>query len=74
MPKGSDAMMGADATGNHGMSEGCGRVPIYWDSPEAAKLFGFDYANGADVFQGIEKQIDLLAEVSKSHDGYKKNC
>jgi hypothetical protein len=72
MPEGSNGMMGVDATGNHGMSERCGSIPIYWDLPEAAKLFGFNYANGNDVFQGIEKQIGFLAKVSKSHDGHKK--
>jgi hypothetical protein len=34
---------------------GLDNLPIYWESPEAAKLFGFDYKNGDgdDVFDGL---------------------
>jgi hypothetical protein len=72
MPEGGDETMGGGATGNDARRRRCGSVPIYWDSPEAAKLFGFCYENGDNVFQGIEKQIVLLAKVLKSNDGYKK--
>ena len=72
MPEGGDETMVGGTTNIDARRGGCGSVPIYWDSPEASKLFGFCYENGDNVFQGIEKQIDLLAEVMKSHDGYKK--
>ncbi len=32
-------------------------LPIYWESPEAAKLFGFDYKNGDDVFDGLTVRV-----------------
>ena len=72
MPEGGDETMVGGATSINARRGGCGSVPIYWDLPEASKLFGFCYKNGDNVFQGIEKQIDLLAEGLKSHDGYKK--
>ncbi len=46
MPEGGDETMGGGATGNDAWRGKCGSVPIYWDSPEAAKLFGFCYENG----------------------------
>ena len=65
MPEGGEETMGGGATGYDARRGICGSIPIYWDSPEAAKLFGFCYENGDNVFQGIEKQIVLLAEVLK---------
>ncbi len=35
-------------------------LPIYWESPEAAKLFGFDYKNGDDVFDGLTARVKYL--------------
>ena len=34
-------------------------LPIYWESPEAAKLFGFDYKDGEgdDVFDGLTVRV-----------------
>jgi hypothetical protein len=46
MPEGGDEMMGGGATGNDAWRGRCGSVPIYWDLPEAAKLFGFCNENG----------------------------
>ena len=31
-------------------------IPLYWQSPEAALLFGFD--EGADVYNGLEQLIE----------------
>jgi hypothetical protein len=49
-------------------------LPIYWESPEAAKLFGFDYKNGDgdDVFNGLTARVNILTEVLRSSDGYKR--
>ncbi len=48
-------------------------LPIYWESPEAAKLFGFDYKDGEgdDVFDGLTSRVKILTEVLRSADGYK---
>jgi hypothetical protein len=45
--------------------------PLYWDSPEAAKLFGFSYQDGDDVHKGVQDIITLLTRAQQSHDGYK---
>jgi hypothetical protein len=47
-------------------------VPSYWDSPEAAKLFGFSYKNGDDVYTGLQEIVELLSYTQQSHDGYKR--
>ncbi len=47
-------------------------VPSYWDSPEAAKLFGFSYKNGDDVYTGLQEIVKLLSYTQQSHDGYKQ--
>jgi hypothetical protein len=46
-------------------------VPSYWDSPKAAKLFGFSYKNGDDVYTGLQEIVELLSYTQQSHDGYK---
>ena len=63
MPEGGEETMGGGATGNDARRGICGSVPIYWDSPEAAKVFGFCYENGDNVFQGIEKQLSCLPRI-----------
>jgi hypothetical protein len=45
--------------------------PLYWDSPEAAKLFGFSYQDGHDVHKGVQDIVTSLTRVQQSHDGYK---
>ena len=47
-------------------------LPLFWDSPEAAKLFGFSYNNGDDVYGRLKDRIHLLSEVQRSEDGYKR--
>jgi len=49
-------------------------LPSYWDSPEAAKLFGFSYKNGDDVYLGLGLQqiVESLSYTQQSHDGYKR--
>ncbi len=47
-------------------------LPVFWDSPEAAKLFGFSYNNGDDVYGRLKDRIHLLSEVQRSEDGYKR--
>jgi hypothetical protein len=47
-------------------------VSIYWDSSEAAKLFGFSYKNGDNVYERLKDRIRLLSEVQRSEDGYKR--
>jgi hypothetical protein len=43
-------------------------LPSYWDSPEAAKLFGFRYKNGNDVYMGLQQIVELLSYTQQSHD------
>ncbi len=40
-------------------------------TPEAAKLFGFDYKDkkGHDVFDGLTVRVKILIEVLRSADG-----
>ncbi len=49
-------------------------LPIYWEPPEAAKLFGFNYKDGEgdDVFDGLTVRVEILTEVLRSADGYKR--
>jgi hypothetical protein len=47
-------------------------VSIYWDSSEAAKLFGFSYKNGDNMYERLKDRIRLLSEVQRSEDGYKR--
>ena len=47
-------------------------LPSYWDSPEAAKLFGFSYKNGDDVYLGLQQIVESLSYTQQSHDGYKR--
>ena len=45
---------------------------IYWQSPEARKLFGFfdiDYGD-VDVVEGLHKRIKFLKQVHQREDGY----
>ncbi len=30
--------------------------PLFWESPEAAKLIGFNYNNGEDIFVGRREE------------------
>ena len=45
-------------------------VSIYWESPEAAKPFGFSYKNGDNVYKRLKDRIHLLSEVQRSEDKY----
>jgi len=47
-------------------------LPLYWDSPEAAKLFGFSYKNGDEVYMGLQQIVESLLYTQQSHDGYKR--
>jgi hypothetical protein len=47
-------------------------LPLYWDSPEAAKLFGFSYKNGDDVYMGLQQIVESLLYTQQSHDLYKR--
>ena len=46
------------------------RNNIYWQSPEAKKLFGFAEYPGVDVVAGLEERIDLLKKVNLYENGY----
>ena len=37
---------------------------IYWQPPEAKKLFGFDSYLDVDVVEGLEERIQLLQKVN----------
>ena len=47
-------------------------VPLFWDSPEAAKLFGFSFQNGDNVYKGLTNIVQLLSHAQQSHDGYRR--
>ena len=42
---------------------------LYWESSEAAKLFGFE--PGDDAYDGVKKKDNLLTDVLNLADGYK---
>jgi hypothetical protein len=44
--------------------------PVYWDSPEAAKLFGFNYDEGCYVYNGLVDRCELLRGVLRRPKGY----
>jgi len=44
-------------------------VLYFWQSPEAANLFGFD--QGDDVRKGLQDRIALLRKANESEDGWK---
>ena len=46
------------------------RHNIYWQSPEARKLFGFDAGHDVNVVDGLEERIRLLQKVNSSENGY----
>ena len=46
------------------------RKNIYWQSPEAKKLCGFDAYPNVDVVAGLEERIELLQKVNTSENGY----
>ena len=43
--------------------------PVYWDSPEAAKLFGFNEEE--DVYNKLGERDTLLKGAIQKPDGYK---
>jgi len=45
--------------------------PLFWESPEAAKLFGFNYNSGEDVLIGLRERVKMLANVLQSCERYK---
>ena len=55
-----------------GSNVGSSSLPLYWNSPEAAKLFGFNYKNGDDVYTGLQQIVESLSYTQQSHDGYKQ--
>ncbi len=36
-------------------------LSLFWDSPEAAKLFGFSFQNGDNVYKGLTDIVQLLS-------------
>jgi hypothetical protein len=65
---GEDKMVTAAADGDAG---GMPVRPLFWVSPEAAKLFGFNYNSGEDVLIGLRERVKMLAYVLQSCEGYK---
>jgi hypothetical protein len=57
---GEDEMVTAAADGDAG---GMPVRPLFWESPEAAKLFGFNYNSGEDVLIGLRERVKMLANV-----------
>ncbi len=50
---------------------GAAVLPLFSDSPEAAKLFGFSFRNGDNVYKGLTDIVQLLSHAQQSHDGYR---
>ena len=46
--------------------------PIYWSSPEAAKLFGCNYNAGDDPYELLEERIELLENAFDHYNGYRE--
>jgi hypothetical protein len=46
-------------------------IPVYWDSPEATKLFGFNYDEGCNVYNGLVDRCELLRGVLRRPKGFK---
>lgn len=57
-----------DATDANAVAEVNSRS-IYWESSEAAKLFGFDH--GDDVYVGLQNRIKLLSGAISNCHGYR---
>ncbi len=51
---------------------GATELPLFWDSPEAAKLFGFSFRNGNNNYKGLTDIVQLLSHAQQSHDGYRR--
>ena len=51
------------------VSLGNSNKPVYWDSPEAAILFGFN--EGDDVYNKLGERVTLLKGALQKPDGYK---
>ena len=65
---------GEDEMTTAAAEEDAGGVPIrplFWESPEAAKLFGFNYNIGEDVPMGLRERLKILSDVLQSCEGYK---
>jgi hypothetical protein len=45
--------------------------PVYWDLPETAKLFGFNYDEGCNVYNGLVERCELLRGVLRRPKGFK---
>ena len=45
--------------------------PVYWDLPEAAKLFGFNYDEGCNVYNGLVDRCELSRGVLRRPKGFK---
>jgi hypothetical protein len=41
---------------------------LFWESPEMAKLLGFDYNSGEDVFMGLKERVKIISKVLQSCD------
>ena len=47
------------------------RIPIYWESREAANTFGFDYDAGDDVYAGLVDRVEVLTKSIQKYKGYR---
>ena len=62
---------GGGGDGRAGETNSESNISIYWESPEAAKLFGFSFVTGEDVYNGLEARIVLFQNVLNTPHGYK---
>jgi hypothetical protein len=67
---GEDEMVTAAADGDAGGAMPL--RPLFWESPEAAKLFGFNYNSGEDVLVGLRERVYMLSDVLQLCEGYKR--
>jgi len=64
-------VIGGDGAAMHDDGQKAKNKPVYWDSPEAAKLFGFNYDEGCNVYNGLVDRCKLLRWVLRRPKGYK---
>ena len=64
-------LIDGDGDAMHDDGQKAQNKPVYWDSPEAAKLFGFNYDEGCNVYNGLVDRCELLRGVLRRPKGYK---
>ena len=64
-------LISSDGYAMHDDGQKAQNKPVYWDLPEAVKLFGFNYDEGCNVYNGLVDRCELLWGVLRRPKGYK---